>query len=136
MKDKHQSRPRNSTRHPHLLFANAFIMDIDIVEAKPSFSSSRRSFVPVDDAHPFDLDSYISNYEGIRFCLPHGSPQIAPDLFAFISFPQAELPLTDSFTLSPSALHLHPKHSSLLSDSSNSLATPRYTNSYCKPMIS
>ncbi|KAH8827133.1 26S proteasome subunit RPN7-domain-containing protein [Flagelloscypha sp. PMI_526] len=39
-------------------------MDIDIVEAKPSFSSSRRSFVPVDDAHPFDLDSYISNYEG------------------------------------------------------------------------
>jgi COP9 signalosome complex subunit 1 len=42
-------------------------MDIDISEDIPQTSSStaRKLVVPVDDAHPFDLDAYISNYTGI-----------------------------------------------------------------------
>ncbi|KAJ6613626.1 G protein pathway suppressor 1 [Mycena sp. CBHHK59/15] len=42
-------------------------MDVDIPEDNGQSSThyNRRShFVPVDDAHPFDLDSYISNYSG------------------------------------------------------------------------
>ncbi len=42
-------------------------MDIDAPEenAQASTSQPKRSFtVPVDDAHPFDLESYISNYSG------------------------------------------------------------------------
>jgi hypothetical protein len=38
-------------------------MDIDRVE-EHSVSSPRRVLVAVDDAHPFDLDSYIANYSG------------------------------------------------------------------------
>lgn len=43
-------------------------MDIDRLEEAQEASHknySRRPAVPVDDAHPFDLDGYISNYSGI-----------------------------------------------------------------------
>lgn len=64
-------------------------MDIDISEI-PNYgaqSETKRTFtVPVDDAHPFDLDSYISGYSGrsavdrlihiISTC-----PSIAPQTF-------------------------------------------------------
>jgi COP9 signalosome complex subunit 1 len=46
-------------------------MDIDILETLPGYnnsntqSSGRKPFIaPVDDAHPFDLESYISGYSG------------------------------------------------------------------------
>jgi COP9 signalosome complex subunit 1 len=45
-------------------------MDIDLAESPPVHSSlphsnGRKPFTaPVDDAHPFDLDSYISGYSG------------------------------------------------------------------------
>jgi len=44
-------------------------MDVDRVdEPGPSTSNpnvaQKRLTVPVDDAHPFDLESYISNYSG------------------------------------------------------------------------
>ena len=44
-------------------------MEIDTYEeeAVQSFSQSKipkRSFAPVDDAHPFDLETYISGYSG------------------------------------------------------------------------
>ncbi|KDR76888.1 hypothetical protein GALMADRAFT_245996 [Galerina marginata CBS 339.88] len=42
-------------------------MDIDRIEESQSqqaTTSSRRIVLPVDDAHPFDLDGYISNYSG------------------------------------------------------------------------
>ncbi|KAK0460584.1 26S proteasome subunit RPN7-domain-containing protein [Desarmillaria tabescens] len=64
-------------------------MDIDVPEENTQASTSqpKRSFtVPVDDAHPFDLESYISNYSGrtavdrlihiIQLC-----PTIAVDAF-------------------------------------------------------
>jgi COP9 signalosome complex subunit 1 len=43
-------------------------MDIDVEDAaQSSRSASRKPFtVPVDDEHPFDLDSYISNYSGMQ----------------------------------------------------------------------
>jgi hypothetical protein len=57
-------------------------MDIDIVEERPRSSN----LVAIDDAHPFDLDAYISNYTGrtavdrlihiIRRC-----PELAPRAF-------------------------------------------------------
>lgn len=42
-------------------------MDIDQIEEAQAAApiQTRRTFVvPVDDAHPFDLESYISNYSG------------------------------------------------------------------------
>lgn len=44
-------------------------MDVDIVEdskIQEGTSSSDKKFIvlPVDEAHPFDLESYISNYSG------------------------------------------------------------------------
>ena len=44
-------------------------MDIDRVEETQHSSSStqpmrRQIALPVDDAHPFDLESYSSNYTG------------------------------------------------------------------------
>ena len=44
-------------------------MDIDRVEEAQNGSSStpptkRQIVLPVDDAHPFDLESYSSNYTG------------------------------------------------------------------------
>jgi hypothetical protein len=42
-------------------------MDVDIPEENGQSSSQyirRPHFVPVDDAHPFELDGYISNYTG------------------------------------------------------------------------
>lgn len=46
-------------------------MDIDTDEVvqssssqQPSKSNKKQTIAPVDDAHPFDLDSYISNYSG------------------------------------------------------------------------
>ncbi|KAJ7628348.1 26S proteasome subunit RPN7-domain-containing protein [Roridomyces roridus] len=64
-------------------------MDVDIPEesvAQSSSASSKKLFVVVDDAHPFDLDGYISNYTGrtavdrlihiISVC-----PPLAPEAF-------------------------------------------------------
>ena len=47
-------------------------MDIDRVEETQHGSSStqatkRQTVLPVDDTHPFDLESYISNYPGLSF---------------------------------------------------------------------
>lgn len=43
-------------------------MDIDVLEIQPGYSTqsvARKSVTaPVDDAHPFELDSYISAYTG------------------------------------------------------------------------
>ena len=43
-------------------------MDIDVPEeiqqSSSSYPSSRHIVAPVDDAHPFELDGYISNYTG------------------------------------------------------------------------
>ena len=40
-------------------------MDIDRVEDNTAgVSVQTRVLVPVDDNHPFDLESYISNYSG------------------------------------------------------------------------
>ena len=48
-------------------------MDIDRVEETHGSSSTqparRQIVLPVDDAHPFDLESYISNYTGLSFTL-------------------------------------------------------------------
>lgn len=43
-------------------------MDIDQPdEAQPSTSQSRgRGTVPIDDAHPFELETYIANYSGVQ----------------------------------------------------------------------
>lgn len=38
-------------------------MDVDMADAQPS-QHGKQVGVPVDDAHPFDLESYISNYTG------------------------------------------------------------------------
>jgi hypothetical protein len=48
------------------------VMDIDIVDEPATYQnntsssqSTRRPIIaPVDDAHPFDLEGYISNYTG------------------------------------------------------------------------
>ena len=42
------------------------IMDIDDDYTQPvsTSPSTSRIFAPIDDAHPFDLDAYISNYSG------------------------------------------------------------------------
>jgi COP9 signalosome complex subunit 1 len=43
-------------------------MDIDRLEEAQEASHKnypRRLVIPVDDAHPFDLEGYISNYSGI-----------------------------------------------------------------------
>lgn len=64
-------------------------MDVDISEI-PNYNAqpeARRTFMaPVDDAHPFDLDSYISGYSGrsavdrlIHIILT--CPSIAPQTF-------------------------------------------------------
>ena len=51
-------------------------MDVDRIEeaqqgpSKPS-NIRRTLVVPVDDAHPFDLESYISNYSGHTFVPIH-----------------------------------------------------------------
>jgi hypothetical protein len=49
-------------------------MDIDIPDDTPLSSEPqppvRHLTVPVDDAHPFDLDSYISNYTGAQRSCP------------------------------------------------------------------
>lgn len=53
-------------------------MDIDVIEDPEYLVSSAKvygkkpSFVPIDDAHPFDLESYISAYAGTNIIL-HGS---------------------------------------------------------------
>ena len=45
-------------------------MDIDPYEdesmhvQQPSKGISRKAIAPVDDAHPFDLEAYISGYSG------------------------------------------------------------------------
>lgn len=43
-------------------------MDIDVLEIQSSYHtqsiSKKQITAPVDDAHPFDLDSYISAYSG------------------------------------------------------------------------
>lgn len=40
-------------------------MDIDRVEENSAGGPvPRRTLVPIDDDHPFDLDGYISNYSG------------------------------------------------------------------------
>lgn len=41
-------------------------MDIDDDYTQPvsTSPSTSRIFAPIDDAHPFDLDAYISNYSG------------------------------------------------------------------------
>jgi COP9 signalosome complex subunit 1 len=44
-------------------------MDIDAVDSLPGYNGYTQSngkpfTAPVDDAHPFDLDSYISGYSG------------------------------------------------------------------------
>ena len=48
-------------------------MDIDgsddVLLSSGSQPTVKRITVPVDDAHPFDLDSYISNYTGVQCCL-------------------------------------------------------------------
>lgn len=49
-------------------------MDVDITEDNAQSSSSQPSsrrhiIAPVDDAHPFDLEGYISNYTGLRSAL-------------------------------------------------------------------
>ncbi|KAF9531186.1 26S proteasome subunit RPN7-domain-containing protein [Crepidotus variabilis] len=65
-------------------------MDIDRVEdnlpGSSSFAAPKRIIAPVDEAHPFDLDSYISNYSGrtaidrlIHIVLT--CPTIAPEAF-------------------------------------------------------
>lgn len=44
-------------------------MDMDIAEitSQNTQSEERKHLIaPVDDAHPFDLDSYISGYSGKR----------------------------------------------------------------------
>jgi COP9 signalosome complex subunit 1 len=65
-------------------------MDIDVLEIQLGYtaqtSGKKQTLVPVDDAHPFDLDSYISAYSGrtavhrlihiIAIC-----PSIAPQAF-------------------------------------------------------
>ncbi|KAI0795680.1 26S proteasome subunit RPN7-domain-containing protein [Abortiporus biennis] len=65
-------------------------MDIDeeleLVTPSAKVVGKRPSFVPVDDAHPFDLDAYIASYSGrtaidkIIFLLPL-CPSIAPSAF-------------------------------------------------------
>lgn len=44
-------------------------MEIDYIENEVSLSQppavQRRRIRPVDDAHPFDLDAYISGYSGM-----------------------------------------------------------------------
>ena len=44
-------------------------MDVDIIDEEmtqiyPSKAAGKRPRVPVDDAHPFDLEAYISSYSG------------------------------------------------------------------------
>lgn len=44
-------------------------MDIDIIEEAQATGLASQSYrkpviAPVDDAHPFDLEGYISNYTG------------------------------------------------------------------------
>lgn len=44
-------------------------MDIDIIEeaqaaGQPTQAFRKHIVAPVDDAHPFDLEGYISNYTG------------------------------------------------------------------------
>ena len=48
---------------------SCYSMDIDRVEdGSSSTQPTRKQIVlPVDDAHPFDLESYISNYTGLSF---------------------------------------------------------------------
>ncbi|CAL1709729.1 unnamed protein product [Somion occarium] len=66
-------------------------MDIDLIDETdfPNYSKStgkRPAFVPVDDAHPFDLEAYISTYTGktVVYRLIHIisiCPTLAPQAF-------------------------------------------------------
>ncbi|KAF7439841.1 hypothetical protein PC9H_000178 [Pleurotus ostreatus] len=66
-------------------------MDVDAPEDLPQTSTApksgkRHTIVPVDDAHPFDLESYIANYTGRTVIdrLTHiivSCPSIAPEAF-------------------------------------------------------
>ncbi|KAI5891032.1 uncharacterized protein SCHCODRAFT_02627943 [Schizophyllum commune H4-8] len=60
-------------------------MDVDMADAQPT-QHGKQSGVPVDDAHPFDLESYISNYTGRTaiFRLIHiisHCPTLAPEAY-------------------------------------------------------
>ncbi|KAL1745165.1 26S proteasome subunit RPN7-domain-containing protein [Schizophyllum fasciatum] len=60
-------------------------MDVDMADA-PLPQSGKPTGVPVDDGHPFDLESYIANYTGRAaiFRLTHiitHCPALAPDAF-------------------------------------------------------
>lgn len=39
-------------------------MSDEMQQIADSLPTARHLIVPVDDAHPFDLDSYIANYSG------------------------------------------------------------------------
>jgi len=50
-------------------------IDDDYTQAPiPTSSSTSRTFAPIDDAHPFDLDAYISNYSGAL--VPRSTPHL------------------------------------------------------------
>jgi hypothetical protein len=62
-----RSTPSKSSKGKYPLDSLAHIMDVDVPEETGQSSThyaKRAHFVPVDDLHPFDLDSYISNYTG------------------------------------------------------------------------
>ncbi|TRM67147.1 G protein pathway suppressor 1 [Schizophyllum amplum] len=63
-------------------------MDVDMTDA-PNVPSGKQAGLPVDDAHPFDLEGYISNYTGRAaiYRLVHiisNCPALAPDAFSLV----------------------------------------------------
>src|SRR2546422_880687 len=58
-------------------------MDVDLtdeqVAAAAQQQAKRPSVVPVDDAHPFDLESYISGYTGMSAALCHTQQSLTRD---------------------------------------------------------
>ena len=64
------------------------VEDVDInlaIDASTSAASAakqanRVEIVPVDDAHPFDLEAYISGYTGVHPFLSH-TPYVGNDIY-------------------------------------------------------